>query len=896
MHSVLRFVVWIIVLTLPLAATADIINVPGDQPTIQAGIDAAINGDTVLVADGTYTGAGNRDLDFGGKAITLVSENGAESCIIDCGGSAVEPHRAFIFQTGESVATILEGFTIQHGFAYGVDPQYCGGGIRISDTSSPVIRNCRLLENNAEYGGAIWCGESSSPIIDDCWISNNHAHRYAEGGDSGGIHICDLSSPSIFNCEIVNNSAADDAGGICIMDSSTPTISSCIISDNHAATTLYHYGGGIWCINTSSSIITNCLISGNIAHRGGGICFIDSPISSLTNVTFVNNVATDGLGGAIECRYDSLVSVENSILWNNGNEINLIESNAFTITYSDIQGGWTGEGNNDADPLFVNGPLGDFYLSQIASGQGVNSPCLDAGGGLAMSTCFFGSTGKTCLNYLGTRTDQVKDKGIVDMGYHYGPERRIIYVPADQPTIQAGIDAATNGDVVLVADGTYTGSGNHDLDFGGRSITVKSEYGPDSCVIDCENDTRGFHFHTGEDRDSVVEGISITNGNALHGGGIYCQSSSPDIKGCVLDANSGAGIYATHSSLRVTSCVFTNNSGGQGGGFQIDSDGLDYYPEITNCIFNNNTASSQGGGLYFLGSSPTISNCVVANNIVIGSDPSGRGGGLFFHSSQPLIINCSIVNNQADDAGGGVFEWQSYPSNITAINCIFWSNMPDQLVGEATVSYSNVQGGWPGMGNIDADPQFTTGPLSDYYLSQVAAGQGIDSPCLDTGSDLAENIFFSVPNGSFCMNHLTTRTDQVTDTGQVDIGCHFSMLPVSSGLTCIPDTGTLPFATQVCVAMNNLIDFHRTFAGRMDLTLASGTYFANWRVGYTNMSPYANYVTCWNQQLPALGSLLGDNLLELKVQDVTAAPFNQPPYPSAGDTDSSACTVTGLAP
>ncbi len=71
----------LLILTLPLPAAT--IHVPGDQPTIQAGIDAAMDGDIVLVADGTWTGVGNRDIDFLGKAITVRSENGPDSCIID---------------------------------------------------------------------------------------------------------------------------------------------------------------------------------------------------------------------------------------------------------------------------------------------------------------------------------------------------------------------------------------------------------------------------------------------------------------------------------------------------------------------------------------------------------------------------------------------------------------------------------------------------------------------------------------------------------------------------------------------------------------------------------------------------------------------------------------------
>ena len=126
-----------------------------------------------------------------------------------------------------------------------------------------------------------------------------------------------------------------------------------------------------------------------------------------------------------------------------------------------------------------------------------------------------------------------------------------LHVPTDYPTIQAAIDAAVNGDIVEIADGTYTGAGNKNLDFAGKAITVKSAAGdPTFCIIDCEDDGRGFYFHSGEGPDSVVSGLTITNGRVDSdspgdgfGGGILCEgASSPTIVDCVIRGNRASSL------------------------------------------------------------------------------------------------------------------------------------------------------------------------------------------------------------------------------------------------------------------------------------------------------------------------------------------------------------------
>ena len=127
--------------------------VPGDYPTIQSAIDASLHSDTIVIADGIYSGPGNRDIDFKGKAITLKSENGPENCTIDCQGGEVDPHRGFHFHSDEGSNSILEGFSIANGYIVG-DGGNGGGGIYCPN-SSPTIRNCVVRNCSAGSGGAI---------------------------------------------------------------------------------------------------------------------------------------------------------------------------------------------------------------------------------------------------------------------------------------------------------------------------------------------------------------------------------------------------------------------------------------------------------------------------------------------------------------------------------------------------------------------------------------------------------------------------------------------------------------------------------------------------------------------------------------------------------------------
>jgi hypothetical protein len=272
-------------------------------------------------------------------------------------------------------------------------------------------------------------------------------------------------------------------------------------------------------------------------------------------------------------------------------------------------------------------------------------------------------------------------------------------------TLFAAISAATDGDTVYVADGVYSGPGNVDLQFNGRSISLKSLNGPETCAIDCQGSHRAFLFNAGENDNCIINGFTIINGLASAGGAIKCAASSPTIKNCVIRANRSQG-----------SGPFDN-----GGGAIYCTGGAN--PTFINCFILNNISSNWGGGIFVDNeSTATFLNCLIAGN-----QSANYGGGIYGGGSSELnIFNCTIVENSAVYLAGGVRGRDHCTINIA--NSILWNNIitdteagdgPAEIVLDGTavlsLAFSTVKNGM-----VYANDSYTF-PLADYGVQNSAA-------------------------------------------------------------------------------------------------------------------------------------------------------------------------------
>ncbi|MDP6584288.1 MAG: right-handed parallel beta-helix repeat-containing protein [Anaerolineales bacterium] len=182
-------------------------------------------------------------------------------------------------------------------------------------------------------------------------------------------------------------------------------------------------------------------------------------------------------------------------------------------------------------------------------------------------------------------------------------------------SIQAAIDAASNGDEILVMPGTYTGTGAQVIDLSGKAVWLHSSGGQEKTIIDCEGDRVGIICTSNETSKTIIEGLTIYSGLAVYGGGMYSYFSSPLVKNCKFYDNKaeyGGGVFNMYSNATYLNCEFSSNYAFYNGGGLATSGGNG--STLIDCTFVSNVAEWFGDAMYNVNSSPTIMNCTFDNN------------------------------------------------------------------------------------------------------------------------------------------------------------------------------------------------------------------------------------------------------------------------------------------
>lgn len=399
---------------LATVAAAGIVVVPDEYPTIQAGLNAAGSGDTVLVKPGTYP----ENITWPGRdGIRLYSADGPAATVIDGGGNG-----RVIDISGSSIreATELRGFTVTGGFL-GSGTNH-GAGIRVSG-ANPVITGNVIRGNECvapesvnawNYGGGIYISNSTAGRATEVRFNVIDSNRQVDGAWNygGGIYITGAGGALVWQNIIrgnvheseLNPSNRGHGAGVYI-DRGALLFSNLIVG-NINRTNAWNYGGGVACTGTLAELYGNTIVGnacqGGSWRQGGGVFVYLNAAAVAKNNIIVGNEA--GQGGGFY-RYDH----ESALLANSHNDV-------WSNTGGNYANCSPGPGDISDDPLFAAGPLGEHYLGQVAAGQPANSPCLDAGD--TIITAWPVNLDSMLLAWT-TRTDSAMDAPPVDIGYHY---------------------------------------------------------------------------------------------------------------------------------------------------------------------------------------------------------------------------------------------------------------------------------------------------------------------------------------------------------------------------------------------------------------------------------------------------------------------------------------------
>lgn len=726
-------------------------------PAIQQGLDRAAPGDTVLAADGVYTGDGNKNLDFRGKAVTLRSANGPAHTVIDCQGFG----RGFRLHSGETLSTVVRGFRIT-GANTGV--------VAVSGAPGEPL----YVRQYGPFGSAIFCINRSGLSLLDCIVENSQSMAWetistasdpiststkVEADGSGGAVYCEGGSLYCSNVVFRNNRAGLHGGGLCLVGGARARLVASTISSNRSAVARTNSanhivtpisiieasvvaspgsGGGIYCANGRLEL-EGCRISHNASvTSGGGLCAVagaqlvltrcsldDNLLEGTTPMTMGGGLASSGgttdlLDCALrgnQCRQPnatitvsintpvSTIASVDRIVHGRGGAIAIADALSARVAGCRVEDNVAGLGGG----LFggqVNGLAvsNSGFFANHATG-GASQP--GAGGAIALrdAACRLANCEFTA-NGAGTAFDTVSTTA-----FRAGPSLDVVIVQ----TVGTGIGGALSADNSRVEASIVAWRGNSAGRDGG-GVAIRSN----SCLVvrdfsATENQCMGastslsLTVHS-DDFEEIQTAASFGGGR---GSAFFCDGSSMVQQRGVVGENGPAG-STVHLSGHASA-------------------------ELHNVMIIGNAASITTTGTVRRYADGTTTNLSQGRTL------AGKGVGLTAEASEALLAGVTLYRNRGTASADGL--WATAGSRLTLRNTIVWSNAIAREAAAAVVSHSCVQGGWPGAGNLSADPRLTPAGLLRPGSPAIDAGTSRSAALRDFENEWRVRYRRAAPSG-----------------------------------------------------------------------------------------------------------------------------------------------------
>ncbi len=600
-------VAWIVTAAcLATTAHAAVLNVQadglGDYPTIQAAVDAAAAGDEVVLQPGTYTGDGNRDIDFKGKTITVRSTDPTDPAavagtVIDCEGSHSDRHRAFTLQNGEGPDCAIRGVTITNGFGpvYGT---YSTAGAVLCAGTSPTIEHC-IISDCFATRGVIYC-EGGAPIIRDCVFRLNRPYD---------VYSYD-NQPVIMNCTFLAD--RDSEGAVYVHDHS-PKVRNCLFAG-------YAYGGVLDdAYGPREYDVAYCLGSGQPGEgnlEGDPMLTPDGHLKGDSPCIDAGDPAYSPQGLEKDMDGEDRVS---------GGRVDIGADEWHDTDGDMLPDWWEMKWFGPAGAAPTDDPDGDDVdnLGEFHRGSDPLTP--------APTYYVDPAAGDDAWDGLTPAWDGAS-----------GPKR----------TVQAAVDAAParEGAVIILRPGIYSDPGNVDIAVHEKLLLLQSTGPADptvvaATVIDVSDAEFGVGF-VAAPAGSELAGVTVTG--AAYGSPIIAiEGSTVTVRNCVITGNSPVGsdslsyrsgaIAGDNAHVRVYDCFIHDNQG-EGATIYVDGGSL----TVERCTISGNQSSLAAAAS--LGGPVTIESCIISDNV---------GGGVY--ASGTVVVQDSEILRNSSSRGGGIY-------------------------------------------------------------------------------------------------------------------------------------------------------------------------------------------------------------------------------------------------